>query len=83
MAGVTVYGADWCPLTKNALEHLDQLGVEYEYINIDEDEAAARWVADHNHGREKKPTIDIEGQVLTEPSDAELEKVLRSKKVLQ
>jgi glutaredoxin len=83
MAGVTVYGADWCPLTKNALEHLDQLGVEYEYINIDEDEAAARWVADHNHGREKKPTIDIEGQILTEPSDAELENVLRSKKVLQ
>ena len=83
MAGVTVYGADWCSLTKNALEHLDQLGVEYKYINIDHDEVAAKWVADHNDGREKKPTIDIEGQVLTEPSSAELEKALRSKRVLQ
>lgn len=83
MAGVTVYGADWCPLTKKALEHLNQLGVEYKYIDIDNDQAAAKWVADHNHGREKKPTIDVDGQVLTEPSDAELEQVLRAKKVLQ
>ena len=82
MPTVTVYGADWCPLTRAALMHLDVVGVEYKYIDIDEDPEAAKWVADHNNGREKKPTIDVDGEVLTEPSDAELDEVLRAKSVL-
>lgn len=82
MANVRVYGADWCPLTQDALEHLDRLGVEYEYIDIDEDRAAAKWVADHNNGREKKPTIDVDGEVVSEPSSHKLEELLRAKRVL-
>lgn len=82
MATVTVYGADWCPLTRAALMHLDKVGVEYKYIDIDEDPEAAKWVADHNDGKEKKPTIDVDGEVLTEPTDAELDDVLRAKSVL-
>ena len=82
MATVTVYGADWCPLTRAALRHLDGVGVEYKYIDIDEDPEAAKWVADHNNGREKKPTIDVDGEVLSEPTDAELDEVLRAKSVL-
>jgi glutaredoxin len=39
--------------------HLDELGVEYDYIDVDHDEAASQWVKDHNDGKEKKPTIDI------------------------
>ncbi len=82
MATVKVYGADWCPLTQAALSYLDDLGVKYDYIDIDEDREAAKWVADQNGGSEKKPTIDIDGSVLTEPSNAELQKVLRGKHVL-
>jgi mycoredoxin len=82
MPAITVYGADWCPLTKAALSHLNQLGVEYQYIDIDEDPSAAKWVADHNGGKEKKPTIDVQGEVLTTPSNAELDQVLRSKRLL-
>ena len=82
MPNVTVYGADWCPLTRSALSHLDNIGVQYKYIDIDEDAEAAKWVADHNNGKEKKPTIDVDGSVLTTPSDSELEKVLREKHLL-
>lgn len=82
MPKVTVYGADWCPLTKAALKHLEQLHIEYRYINIEKDPAAAKWVADHNDGKEKKPTIDVDGQVLSEPSNSELEDALRAKHVL-
>lgn len=79
---VTVYGADWCSLTKAARMHLNTLGVDYKYINIEQDAAAAKWVADHNDGKEKKPTIDVAGEVLTEPSNSELDGVLRTKGVL-
>ena len=76
MARIKVYGADWCPLTAEAREHLDELGVEYEYINIEEDPAAAKWVKQQNGGKEKKPTIDIDGLILSEPSNRELDAAL-------
>ncbi|MBV8828852.1 MAG: glutaredoxin family protein [Acidobacteriaceae bacterium] len=76
MADVKVYGADWCSMTKAALAHLNQIGVEYEYINIDRDRQAAKWVASQNGGREKKPTLNIRGLVLSEPTNAEIDAAL-------
>ena len=62
--------------------HLDELGVEYEYIDVDHDEAASQWVMDQNNGKEKKPTLDIHGRVLTSPSNKQLEDALRDAKAL-
>jgi glutaredoxin len=76
MARIKVYGADWCPLTAEAREHLDELGVDYEYIDIEKDSAAAKWVKAQNGGKEKKPTIDIDGVILPEPSNRELDAAL-------
>ncbi|HEX4770908.1 MAG TPA: glutaredoxin family protein [Bryobacteraceae bacterium] len=73
---VTVYGADWCPLTKRALIHLKQKGIPFEYIDIDNDEQAAQWVREQNGGKERKPTIRIDNSVLIEPSDSELDRAL-------
>jgi thioredoxin reductase (NADPH) len=82
MAQVKVFGADWCPLTKRALAHLKEIDVEYQYTDIDKDREAAKWVAAQNDGKEKKPTIDIDGEILTEPSNDELDKVLGAKGLL-
>ena len=56
--------------------HLKRLGVPYRYIDIEKDQDAAAWVAAQNNGKEKKPTIDIGGAILTEPSDRELDEAL-------
>ncbi len=69
-------------MTKSALRHLDQLGVEYEYINIDHDRKAAQWVAEQNDGKEKKPTIDVAGEVLSTPPNGLLDQVLQAKGLL-
>jgi len=82
MEKIKVYGADWCGPTRRTLMHLDDLGVDYEYINVDNDEAASQWVKDQNGGKEKKPTIDIGGRVLTSPSNQQLEDALRGVKAL-
>ncbi|MGH9944283.1 MAG: glutaredoxin domain-containing protein [Pyrinomonadaceae bacterium] len=76
---VKVYGADWCGDTTRTLEHLRELGVAHKYVNIEQDEQSAAWVRDHNEGKERKPTLDIAGQVLTEPTNRELEQTLREK----
>ena len=76
-AGVKVYGADWCEDTQRVLGHLDDLGVKYEYLNLDDDEKAAAWVRHQNDGKEKKPTLDIGGIVMVNPSDTELDIALK------
>jgi mycoredoxin len=77
--GVKVYGADWCEDTRRAREFLDGLGVSYEYVNVDEDESAALWVREHNGGKERKPTVDVAGQILSAPTDHELTSALRER----
>jgi len=79
---VKVYGADWCHMTTDTLNCLKRLGVEYEYVDIERDKQAAAWVRAQNGGKEKKPTLDIQGTVLTEPDDEELTDVLRRFKVI-
>ena len=74
---IKVYGADWCGLTRMTLRHLDELGAKYEYIDVDNDPAASEWVKQQNNGKEKKPTLDIDGKVLTAPSRRQLEEVLK------
>jgi glutaredoxin len=76
---VKVYGADWCADTQHTIKHLKELGVAFRYINVEQDERAARWVKEHNDGKERKPTLDLAGQVLSTPTDRELESALREK----
>jgi mycoredoxin len=77
--GVKVYGADWCKDTQHTREFLGRLGVQYQYVDIERDESAAAWVRERNGGEERKPTVDIAGQVLTEPTDHELTSALRER----
>ena len=76
---VKVYGADWCGDTQRTLKHLSDLGVAHRYVNIEEDEEARAWVREHNDGKERKPTLDVAGQVLSVPTTRELDSALREK----
>lgn len=76
---VKVYGADWCGDTQRTLKHLSDLGVAHRYVNIEQDEEARQWVREHNDGKERKPTLDVAGQVLSVPTDRELDSALREK----
>ncbi|MGI8653779.1 MAG: glutaredoxin domain-containing protein [Pyrinomonadaceae bacterium] len=83
MDKVEVYGADWCGDTKRTLRHLDALGVDYKYIDVEQDAAASAWVKEQNNGKERKPTVKLgDTEVLSVPSDAELETALRKKNLV-
>lgn len=77
MNPIEVYGTDWCDDTHRTRNHLDALGMPYQYINIDEQPGAATWVKQQNDGKQKTPTVKLQGLVLSEPSDAELDAALR------
>jgi mycoredoxin len=77
MSNLKIYGANWCEDTQHTRQHLDALGVPYDYINIESIPGARDWVKRHNDGNEKTPTIDLAGNVLSEPNDVELDQALR------
>lgn len=77
MEQVKVYGADWCEDTQHTRRVLDGLGVAYDYIDIEQDEQAARWVREQNDGKERKPTVKLGRRVLSVPSVEELKGALR------
>jgi len=75
---IKVYGADWCSMTTRTIEHLKKAGVPFEYVDVEENEAASQWVKERNGGKEKKPTVDLGGKVLTTPTNAELDAALKA-----
>ena len=82
-ASIKVYGATWCHDTQDTVKHLDSLGIKYEYLDVDQDPHAQAWVKDHNNGKQKLPTLDVGGQILSVPDTPELDEALRAKGIVQ
>ncbi|HEY8559051.1 MAG TPA: glutaredoxin family protein [Pyrinomonadaceae bacterium] len=78
---IKVYGADWCGDTRRTLDYLDGLGIDYQYIDVESDEAASEWVKTQNDGKEIKPTLLVGKRVLSAPSEEELNTALESEGV--
>ncbi|MHA1304108.1 MAG: FAD-dependent oxidoreductase [Candidatus Heimdallarchaeaceae archaeon] len=67
------FGTLWCSDCKRSKAFLAEHRIPYEYIDIDEDEEAAKFVQKVNNGKRKVPTIEFsDGTYLVEPTNAEL-----------
>jgi mycoredoxin len=77
---VRIYGADWCGDTRRALRVLDTAGVQYDYIDIDDDRDGEKKVIELNKGKRRIPLVEIASetgtQALSVPSDSDLKKAL-------
>jgi thioredoxin reductase (NADPH) len=73
MAELKVYGAPWCPDCRTSKQFLGEQRMDYDWIDIDQDPEAARYVRETNDGKQIIPTIVFpDGSFLAEPSNAEL-----------
>ena len=73
---IVVYGAYWCQDTMRTRRFLNRHSVPYTLIDVDQDPQAAQKVRGWNNGFLSTPTLDIEEQIVTEPSDEELAEIL-------
>ncbi|MEX0790406.1 MAG: glutaredoxin domain-containing protein [Actinomycetota bacterium] len=75
---VKVYSTTWCGDCVRSKRTLEQHGVPFEEINIENDPAAAKFVMKVNRGRRSVPTIVFpDDSTLTEPNSNELVGKLR------
>jgi glutaredoxin len=66
----------FCPDVKRSREHLRTLNIEWVEHDIESDDDAARTV-EQLTGRRSVPTIVVGDAVVVEPSNEELDEVLR------
>ena len=78
IAMIKVYGANWCGDTQRTRAYLDDLGINYDYIDLDAgDASASEWVKSQNEeGKEKKPTLLVGTSVLVVPDENRLRTAL-------
>lgn len=70
---IRMYGADWCRDCRRTKAQLDGLGVPFEYIDVEHDDAAAE-EAKRISGRMNIPVVVFpDGSHQVEPSNAEVE----------
>ena len=77
LSTITMFGAEWCGDCRRTKKQLDELGIEYDYVDL-EDEPAAAEVARDISGRTNIPVVvypDASHHV--EPSNADVEAKLR------
>lgn len=76
-SAIVVYGTDVCEDTTRTRQHLDDLGIDYRYINLEQDPEADRMVKGLHSDRRITPTVVItsgsRSKTLTEPENAELD----------
>jgi thioredoxin reductase (NADPH) len=73
---IKVYGADWCSDCVTAKRFLDSKGVEFEYIDITDNQQAIKLVEGVNNGRRVIPTLMVDGVIFTNPGINGLMKIL-------
>ncbi|MDB4250847.1 glutaredoxin family protein [Flavobacteriales bacterium] len=73
---IKVYGADWCSDCITAKKFLNSKGVDFEYIDITDNQQAISLVEKINNGRRVIPTLIVDGVSFTNPGINGLMKIL-------
>ena len=74
---ITIYATEWCWDCRRARKFFDQHRIPYQWINIDHDQEAEKFVIQTNQGMRSVPTILFpDGSTLVEPSNQQLARKL-------
>jgi glutaredoxin len=69
---VSIYGSENCADTTRAMRLLNDRGILYEFKDLDLSPELNAYVADLNGGVRKTPVIQIDNEILINPSDKAL-----------
>ena len=79
MSNIKMYGTPTCRDCVIAKQVFQELGTEYEFINIENDEEATKKAIELNNGVRRIPVIIFaDNSILVEPKGEELKSKMRS-----
>lgn len=59
MVTITMYTTEWCPDCRRVKNFLNDRGLPFNEVNIEEDENGEEIVMRANHGKRKVPTLKV------------------------
>jgi mycoredoxin len=62
MTKIKIYTTTCCGDCRHAKRFLNEQGIDYEEVNIEQTEGAAEYVMSVNQGKRKVPTFEIDGR---------------------
>jgi len=70
---LTIYSTSWCGYCHRLMSHLDRENIGYTIVDIEHDEAAAKYVMTVNGGNQTVPTVRFaDDSALTNPTVVEV-----------
>ncbi len=74
---LTMYSTTWCGYCRRLKKQLDEAGISYVEIDIEQDPASAEFVGSVNGGNHVVPTVKYsDGSTATNPSLAQVKQAL-------
>ncbi|NEW25340.1 mycoredoxin [Nocardia cyriacigeorgica] len=74
---LTMYSTTWCGYCRRLKKQLDEAGITYVEIDIEQDPASAEFVGSVNGGNHVVPTVKYsDGSTATNPSLAQVKQAL-------
>jgi mycoredoxin len=75
----TMYSTSWCGYCKRLKSQLNDLGITFDEVNIEEDPGTAEIVEKVNNGNQTVPTLVFsDGTAMTNPSAKQVQEKLQS-----
>lgn len=65
---ITVYSTTWCGHCKRLLRQLDEAGIAYEVVDLDEQPHHGSKIEAKTGGYRTVPTLEVGGELLVNPS---------------
>ena len=73
---IKMYGADWCSDCIHAKNFLNSKKIEFEYINITNNDNAITFLEKVNNGKRVIPTLEIDREIYVNPGIKALMKII-------
>ena len=73
---IKIYGADWCSDCIVAKNFLSSHQIQFDYINIMDNDIAIKMIEKINNGKRIIPTILVDDKVYVNPGISELMKII-------
>lgn len=69
MAKTIIFGTKWSVASWDARRMLEKINVEFDYIDIEEDTEAAKWIKKNTNG--KLPVVILDDEIILQASTRE------------
>jgi len=80
---VTMYSTTWCGYCRRLKRQMDEAGISYSEVDLDEDPSHDDRIIATTGGYRTVPTLEINGELLVNPSLRQVEEALEAGPVSQ